>query len=75
MNRILVGMGVQSPLGAIAPGYILSVNDPAVRSVMSVIALPTATDAAHCAAAGLYTAQQDGMSSRDGSKVVTTPIG
>jgi hypothetical protein len=69
-----VGMGVQSPAGAIAPRYILSVTDPAVRSVMSVIALPTATHAAHCAAAGLYTAQREGMFSQEGSNVVTKPF-
>jgi hypothetical protein len=69
-----VGVGVPSPPGAVAPRYILTVNDPAVRSVMSVIALPTATDAARCAAAGLYSAQHGTPSLQTDSDVVTTPF-
>jgi hypothetical protein len=69
-----VGAGVPSPPGAIAPTYILTVNDPAVRSVMSVIALPTATDAARCAAAGLYSAQHGTPSVQTDPNVVTTPF-
>jgi len=69
-----VGAGVPSPPGAVAPRYILTVNDPAVRSVMSVIALPTATDAARCAAAGLYSAQHGIPSVQTDPNLVTTPF-
>lgn len=69
-----VGAGVPSPPGGIAPTYILTVNDPAVRSVMSVIALPTATDAAHCAAAALYSAQHGPTPIQPDPNLDTTPF-
>lgn len=69
-----VGAGVPSPPGGIAPTYILNVTDPAVRSVMSVIALLTATDAAHCAGAALYSARHGPTPIQPDPTLDTTPF-